>query len=448
MTLSLSRGRTRLLYSETRWLMRLRWAAGVVMIVLGAAHWVWLHVYTITYEPVLMGAAILAVNALLLAALRRTPRIATSIPDLITFGSIQIHLDLLCLTLLSVWTGGVHSPVLPAYFFHMIFASLLQPRTRAYAIAIVAVGGLSLGLWLQDLWPQTRAEVVHLSAWILTLMVTVYLTDRIARSLYIRERARTRQLDRIRALTATLRAQQDSLIQTEKMVAMGQLAAGLAHEITNPLASMDSVLQLMQRRPESPRPDAVATLREQVQRILRIVRQLTSYAHPGRGRIETLPVNEVVRSSLDMLAFNRKMERVTIDCVLDDHTGSALINPQALQQVLVNLLVNAFDATAAHPTPHVTIRTRRDGTHCLIEVADNGSGIAPEHQARLFEPFFTTKPVGQGTGLGLSICARLIKEQDGHITVHSTHGQGATFTIRLPAAESPSPLHARTGSRA
>ncbi len=425
-----------MLYSETRWLMRLRWAAGVVMCLLGAAHWAWLRVYAITYEPIALGLSILIVNALLLTVRKRNPRIAGSVQRLIAFGAVQIHFDLACLTLLAIWSGGVESPVLPAYFFHMIFASLLQPRVRAYVIAGTAVGGLALGLWLSHQWPSDRAEAVRASAWILTLIVTVYLTDRVARSLYLREKARTRQVDRIRQLTATLRAQQESLVQNEKMVATGQLAAGLAHEITNPLASMDSVLQLMERRPEAPRPDAIATLREQVQRILRIVRQLTSYAHPGRGRIDALPLNDVVRGSLDMLAFNRKMERITVRTELGEATGSALINPQALQQVIVNLLVNACDATADRPTPCVTVRTRREAHLCVVEVADNGTGIPPENLPRLFEPFFTTKPVGQGTGLGLSICARLIREQEGTIRVDSAPGEGAVFSITLPAAES------------
>lgn len=437
MSITFDRGRTRLLYSQTRWLMRLRWVAGTMMMLLGAAHWAWLNVYDITFEPTVVGGVILAYNVVLLAVLNRAPRIAASAARVITFGSVQIHLDLVCLTLLTVWTGGVHSPVLPAYFFHMIFASLLQPRVRAYAIGLVAIGGVALGLWLSGQWPQDRADAVHISLWIVTLIVTVYLTDRVARALYLRERSRTRQIERIHALTATLRAQQDSLIQSEKMAAMGQLAAGIAHEINNPLASMDSVLQLMERRPEAPRPDAVATLREQVQRILRIVRQLTSYAHPGRGRLEILLINDVVRSSLDLLAFNRKADRVNVQCVLAEDAGPAQINPQALQQVIVNLLVNAFDATANHPTPHVTICTRREGEHCIIEVSDNGTGIAPEHLPRLFEPFFTTKPVGQGTGLGLSICARLLREQGGTITAHSELGQGASFTLRVPASEIP-----------
>ncbi len=432
---TLSRGRTRLLYSEIRWLMRLRWFAGVIVVALGIAHWWWPGLYGMTYEPVVMGCAILAANGAFHLALRMRPGIALSLQPLLVFASIQIHLDLLCLTLIATWTGGVSSPALPAYFFHMIFAALMQPRVRAYAVAMTAVGGLALCLWISGQWPATGADTIRAAAWVVSLLGTVYLADSVARSLYTREVVRARQIERIRALSTAMRAQQDSLLQSEKMVAMGQLAAGIAHEITNPLASMDSVLQLMQRRPDAPRPDAVATLREQVQRILRIVRQLTTYAHPGRGRLETFQVNDVVRASLDMLAFNRKVERVTIVCELDEHTGAAVMNPHALQQVLTNLLVNALDATASHTAPRITIRTRHDGDWCTIEVADNGTGIAPEHLARLFEPFFTTKPVGQGTGLGLSICARLIREQEGTIAVQSTPNQGAVFSIKLPSAE-------------
>lgn len=440
MNSSLDRGRARLLYGETRWLMRLRWAAGVVMIVVGVIHWKFLHVYQITYEPVVMGAAILAVNAGLVMLLRWRPGIAASLDNLITFASVQLHLDLLCLIVLAMWTGGATSPVLSAFFFHMIFAALLQPRNRAYVVSLTAVVGLALALWLSGQWPQTRQEAILVSAWVLTLIVTVYLTDSVARSLYQREAAHTRQLARIRALSETTRAQQNSLIQSEKMAAMGQLAAGVAHEITNPLASMDSVLQLMQRRPDVPRPEAVATLREQVQRILRIVRQLTTYAHPGMGRIETLPVNDLVRASLEMLTFSRKMQRVTVETDLSEDTGTAQMNAHALQQVLTNLLVNALDATADQPEPCISIRTRREGEVCIIDVADNGPGVTEEHQQRLFEPFFTTKPVGQGTGLGLSICARLVKEQGGTISLVSPPGEGAVFRIRLQATDAAVPV--------
>ncbi len=435
MTPTLDRGRIRLLYSETRWLMRLRWVAATVMIAMGITNLLWLHLYSLTSEPIVVGAILLVVNAVYHVLVRIKRDTFRSFQPLLAFASIQLHVDLLCLTLLAIWTGGVNSPILPAYFFHMIFASLLQPRKRAYAVAITAIAGLTLGLWLSSQWPVTRLDILRGVTWVVAIFATVYLTDRVARRLYIREVVRTRQLERIRTLSETTRRQHTALIQSEKMAAMGQLAAGVAHEINNPLASMDSVLQLMQRKANTPTPEGITTVREQVQRILRIVRQLTSYAHPGAGQVEAASINDIARSALDMFALSRAADRVTIHARFSESAGLALVNTQAMQQVLTNLLVNAIDATASRDQPQITVATRRDGPYCFIEVSDNGSGIAPEHLTKIFEPFFTTKPVGKGTGLGLSICSRLIEEQNGSLSVQSNLNEGSTFVIRLPSAQ-------------
>jgi two-component system NtrC family sensor kinase len=106
--------------------------------------------------------------------------------------------------------------------------------------------------------------------------------------------------------------------------------------------------------------------------------------------------------------------------------------PHAIEQVMVNLVLNALDALDGSTGPRLEIRTRSDADACIIEIADNGRGIEPAHLDRIFEPFFTTKPVGQGTGLGLSISFSLIQKHGGEMTVQSTVGQGTTFTIRLP----------------
>jgi C4-dicarboxylate-specific signal transduction histidine kinase len=133
------------------------------------------------------------------------------------------------------------------------------------------------------------------------------------------------------------------------------------------------------------------------------------------------------------LRFDKRMKTVKIEKHLSPDVGQLSFMPQALQQVLVNLIVNALDAVNETPSPLIVVRSERRESHVLIEVADNGSGISEEHMARLFEPFFTTKPLGKGTGLGLSISYTLIQKQGGHITARSEVGKGTTFTVRLPA---------------
>jgi len=427
-----SRGRSRLIFHETRWLMSLRWGAGVVIMLLGLANWLWLDHAKHGLLPVAVGVTVLGYNALFEYSLRKWPGLVYRFESLLFFGSVQIYLDIACLTILTLWTGGLHSPVMYAFFLHMVFAGLLQPQARAVAIALVAVAALGVGLWSSNQQPRTSSEWLSTGAWATVLVLVVYLTDRISRSLYRREETIIRQAARNHAMWARHKAQQATMAQGEKMAAMGQLVAGIAHEITNPLASMDSLLQLMQRHPSQPRPQAVDTLREQVERILRIIRQLTAFAHPGRGMVESVRVEDLIRSSLDMLSFNRKMERVELTCDFAESGASVRINGHALQQVLTNLIVNALDATASVEKPRIHVGTRTLPGLCVVEVSDNGTGISPEHLSKVFEPFFTTKPVGKGTGLGLSICSRLIREQGGSIDVRSEPGKGTTFTVSLP----------------
>src|SRR5205814_1737203 len=127
------------------------------------------------------------------------------------------------------------------------------------------------------------------------------------------------------------------------------------------------------------------------------------------------------------------------DRQFDPKAGSLSLLPQALQQVLVNLIINAVDAMAETAQPKLTLRTERHEGWCEIEVADDGHGIRDEYMDRLFEPFFTTKPVGKGTGLGLSISYSLVQKQGGSISVRSQPGKGTAFMIRLPAGEASRP---------
>jgi signal transduction histidine kinase len=430
---AVNRDRPRLLFSELLWLMRLRWVAGVGLFILALVNWRWMSWYAVGREAMLLGLCIIVYNAVFWEIVRRRRRVRHLYSEMVVFASLQILMDLASLTLVTMWTGGTLSPFLGFFVFHMLFAALLQPRGRAYATAVSAILMLGAGLWMSGRWPRSEAEQAIGLGWIGTVLVTMFLADRITRALYRREQARVRQVERIREMAARLREQQGALMRTEKMAAMGQFAGGIAHEITNPLASMDSLLQLMQRNPGVARPEAVSALREQVQRIHRTIRQLTAYAHPGKGRVEAAPVNDVVVASLEMLVFDKRMDRARVESELGD-AGAAMMNPQAIQQVLTNLILNALDATAGREGARVVLSTSRERDWCVLRVRDNGSGIAEEHLGRLFEPFFTTKPVGQGTGLGLSISARLVREGGGEIGVESRVGEGATFTIRLPAA--------------
>jgi C4-dicarboxylate-specific signal transduction histidine kinase len=274
---------------------------------------------------------------------------------------------------------------------------------------------------------------------VLTLVLTVTLTNHITHDLRAHRRRLLRQNRRITAMSRQLRDQQQALVQHEKMVAMGRMAAGVTHEIANPLASMDSLLQLAQRRPERVTPATFDKLREQVKRINEIIQQMKAFAHPTALQESlSMPLNDVAAQALDMVRFDPRLKKTDVRREFDPSAGAVAMSPQALQQVLVNLVINALDAMSNAAAPTLTIRTQRREGWCVIEVADNGHGIDPQHLPRLFEPFFTTKPVGKGTGLGLSISYSLMQRQGGSISVRSQAGEGATFTLRLPTSETAS----------
>lgn len=435
MTHESRKARTSLLYAELRWMMRLRWVAAAIIFLVGLGRCPFLDWNDRSAEIVCLGILIALFNTGAWAIVRFKPQIAQSEKSVQVFATTQLYVDLVCLTTMVLWTGGARSEILGFFVFHMVFASLLQPRLRAYAAAVVSIFMVCGSLWFTHRLPGTHPEHVTLFFWGAMLLVTVYLSDRISRGLYRRELERDEVNRRLQSTLDRLKDHQEALIQHEKMVAMGQLASGVAHEITNPLASMDSVLQLMQRDQASPRKDSVAALREQIQRIQRIVNQLTNFAHAGKGTFEVLPVNDVVQTSLDMLNLDRRMNNVRLECSLGGDVGTARLNRHALEQVLTNLYRNALDAMAGRPGPHLTVSTGRHDGHWTIKVADNGSGIAPENLPRIFEPFFTTKPVGHGTGLGLSISSNLVREHGGRLEVESQPGRGTAFTVFVPSGE-------------
>lgn len=426
---------------QLRWLIRLRWIAGAAVIIGAMADWRWLRLFDADLGLMLVGTAVVIYNMVLWFGTQRLSREST-VPLLKALGWLQIVPDLVCLTVLTIWTGGLHSPLLGFFVFHMVFASMLMSQVTAYAAATLAIALLLGGLRWGELWPTTSENRLMLLGWCLTLLLTVFLTNTITASLRQQRRRLIRQNRRIRAMSRRLREQHQALIQHEKMVAMGQMAAGIAHEIANPLASMDSVLQLMQRRPERSRPDAVAVLRDQIERISQIIQQMTAFAHPSDTRWRTVAVNDLIEQALAMVRFDRRLRNVKLHRQLSPQAGEVSVQPQSIHQVLINLTLNALDAVADVPQPQIVIRTEAVNGWVAIAISDNGHGIASENLRRLFEPFFTTKPVGKGTGLGLSISYSLIHNHGGRIEVSSEAGCGAVFTVWLPAAENPSAVPA------
>lgn len=421
----------KILVSQNRWLVRLRWVACAMVLTGGVLLWR----LGGTGFPAVLGAVMVVWNSAILGWIRLAGgRDARSWSALAT---VQVFADLLFLALLTAWTGGASSPFLFAYFFHMAVAAILQPREWAYGACAWGVAVTAVTCAVGGVLPVGAVAWVGAGAWGAALVVTVAVSEHLVRGLRRRELAAGRRLEHVRALAREVERHRNSMVQAEKLAAMGRLATGVAHEITNPLASMDAVVQLMQRRAGPARVEDLSALRGQIQRILGIVRQLTAFAHPGHGRMEHVLLNDVVRASVEMVKLSGRGKGDRVRLELSDAVGTVRTNPEALGQVLTNLLVNALDATERVETPEVVVVSSRRGDACVVEVRDNGHGIVAEDLPKVFEPFFTTKPVGKGTGLGLSISARLVQEMGATLEADSRAGEGAAFRIRIPLASGP-----------
>ena len=429
------------LFLQQVWFVRLRWVAGVGVLCGGLAQRVWLQWYETGVGIAIIGAVILAYNGGLWLLLRERSQ-RRQRRQLQGLAWLQIFADLTCLTCLTLWTGGAESPLLGLYALHMVFAALLLPREMAFAVAAVAIGMVVAGLAIAGQVPSGAAGMARVVGWALALLATVYVAGHITRDLRDQRRRLQRQNRRITAMTGRLRQQHQALVQQEKMVAMGHMAAGVAHEVSNPLASMDGLLQLMERKPEKVSPENLLRLREQVARVNAIVRQLTTFSRPDPGAWQTADLNTVVKHALGVLAFDRRLKAVTVETQLAAGLPAFAMLPAAIEQVVVNLVINAVDAMEKAEAPRLVVRTgakvegsgARGQGSVFVEVVDNGEGISEENRDRIFEPFFTTKPVGKGTGLGLSISYSLVKKHGGEITVASTPTKGTTFTVSLPLA--------------
>jgi two-component system NtrC family sensor kinase len=246
-----------------------------------------------------------------------------------------------------------------------------------------------------------------------------------------------------RDLTVRRRLEQQ-LIQSEKLSAIGQLVAGVAHELNNPLTSVSGYAQLLLRDkeiPDEPRQD-IEQIHVQAERAAKIVQNLLIFAREHKPERRLISVNEALRSALALQSYQLKVDNVGITLDLDPNLPPTTADNHQLQQVFLNLITNARHAMAEKGgrgtlTLRTSLLTDGGGAAIKIEVSDTGIGIPERDLQKIFNPFFTTKPVGQGTGLGLSICFGIIKEHDGQIWAESQVGVGTRVSIALPVRDAP-----------
>lgn len=224
------------------------------------------------------------------------------------------------------------------------------------------------------------------------------------------------------------------LQERERLAALGQMAAGLAHEIKNPLGAIKGAAQLLQQEPSQ--QEFLDIIVEEVERLDGVVRSVLSYAKTDAGKAQPVDVNAVVERTCLLLSKSPE-HQVQFQLYLCDSPPLALGNAEHLRQILINLVNNAVEANQGRGVVSVTTRREPPGGDPFAEVivSDSGPGLSDEAKRGLFVPFFTTKP--RGTGLGLAVTQRLVSAMGGRIEVNSRQGYGAAFTVRLPAVTSP-----------
>ncbi len=242
----------------------------------------------------------------------------------------------------------------------------------------------------------------------------------------------------IRDITEIKRMRQQ-MLQSEKMVAVGQLVSGVAHEINNPLTGVIGYAQLLlsQDLGEKARADAEAIYRE-AERATKIVRHLLSFARQHTPERMVIDVNAVLKDSIELMAYDMRVNNIKVETSYGNKVPATVADPHQLQQVFLNLIANAEQAMlACRGSGVLKVSTRKAAGMIRVVFADNGPGIPEELHDRVFEPFFTTKDVGKGTGLGLSICYGILEELGGGIWVESGEGPGAALVVELPVVPAP-----------
>jgi signal transduction histidine kinase len=429
-----------------------RWLAGLRLVVLlGGVLWLVLHVQEHPYDPHehrqvgLLFMAFTGYSALLyLVNWLRPGRLGL-------LYRITMLLDLAFVFLLVQRTGGLASDFYLAFYLLIALHAFYFGLRTGVVVAVLA----SLLLLLSDGWSFPLHLKIHASD--LALRIGFFLLVGLCMGGLAERERRERSL--VEALNRELRGQQqrlkeaqEQLIRSDRLATVGELAAGLAHDLRNPLAGISGALHVFtgELPREDPRRGLLAEVQGEIERMNRTLNDLLRHARPPALQSWLGNLNEVVEQSLWLLPMASDAQ-IEVVRQLDPALPPLRLDPALLHQALLNILVNARQAMPNGGRLTVATRLARDplGKDMVeVAVADTGSGIPEEHRSRIFQPFFTTK--AQGTGLGLAIASRIVEQHGGRIAVESEPGRGATFRILLPVAADAaarSQEHAASASR-
>lgn len=429
------------------WLIKLRWIAVVCMVIAGIAG---TYVFPVLGQagPVYICAGLLLLCNVVYYVVATKQDGRPTRKDIV-LSMVQVEIDLLVLTTLLHFSGGLMNPFVLFYVFHVILATIILSRALAFSVGLSAIcmyGLLALGelkgwFWLKHcpLQLERAGALWNNPVYVLWVFVAfvgmVVLAQYLTRTVITRMRSKEEEVARINEM---LRKSQIEMAQREKMVAIGQMASGIAHEIGNPLNSLSSAVQYLGRKfTNSKSKEQFGIIDKQVRRISDILKHMLGLVRPASNEYTWLDVNKVIDDTLALVRYDKRARAVDINSIPDNNLPTIWLKRQNLEQVLLNVFLNALDAmTSRTDEQRHILRVTREIEDGMIEirVTDSGGGMSDEVCRRAFEPFFTTKESSRGTGLGLYISRNLIEEIGGTIVLENNADHGATVIIRLPVS--------------
>ncbi len=223
------------------------------------------------------------------------------------------------------------------------------------------------------------------------------------------------------------------VVRSQKMETFGTLAAGIAHEVGNPLTSISSLVQVVQRQTNDDFvQEKLELVKNQINRIAKIIRELVDFSRPSTHEVKDVSINLVLREAMNIVQYGKKARSIKFNIALEENLPFVNAVHDQLLQVFLNILMNAVDASMGISDSSISILTKQSDEKVEISITDNGTGIAEKNIGKIFDPFFTTKEVGKGTGLGLWVSLGIIRNFGGDINVESEEGKSTTFVVRLP----------------
>ncbi|MFC1584581.1 sensor histidine kinase [Fibrobacterota bacterium] len=443
------------MYVRLRWFVKLRWIAilGTVATILVFENILNIRLFGFTLFLVL--AAMTAFNFLFRWMLKILPIISFGegkrFLNAAGFANMQIGIDLIFLTLMWHFYGGIENPIMFFFVFHMIIAAILLPKINSFlwaafsSLLLVSVAYMEFSGKLDhhpflfqitgiSLWHNLYWNILVLSALCFTLICVVYMTSSISAQL----RRRNEKIINLEKEISDKKLQdtEKQLFFSEKMAALGKLAAGMAHEINNPLTTILSYSECLadDLKDQQNIYNDIQTVIHETIRIRKIVRNILDFART-EDQFEVAPINlnNEVLEIIDMLQTRMDFIDVIFNLNLGKDLPPVKVGKEHLTQVIINIMVNASQSMESKGT--ISINTSYDQKTQMVSLkcADTGPGIPSENLGRVFDPFFTTKAPGEGTGLGLSVSYGLIKMYNGEISVQSKESEGTTFTLILPS---------------